>query len=968
VGGGNPGVGGRFSTLNLPNPLGGDANNVTGGSRQLANDFVWGNSGNDVESITINGLTVGTEYIATIYSVAWETGTRAATFSVGEDRLTVNQDQFDDNNGIRVSYHYVATDTSITLSYRPLQNNTFHTYGFINYEATTPTPPTIGQQPITHCVARGQDATFTVVAAGSEPLSYQWQKDGVALTGENNSTLFVPNVDISSAGVYSVVVQNFVDSAASLGARLEIGLNTIVNPSFEADSFSVFPGYVSGNGPITGWNALGGHGINPGNSFSPFADNGTIPNGSKVAFMQADGALSQMVSGFSPGTDYYVVYFENARGGNLPSIAVTVGGTTVVPAHPRSSVGGAAPYVKVVSDVFTATAATLELAFIKSNPQGGDTTALIDNVCVVEVPANNPAIFIHQPQNAVAQVGEGATFSVDVVGSLPFTYQWRKEGVKIDGATSRTFSIASVTKADEANYSVVVSNSGGDSPSADAHLFVFEPIPDLFNTGVDSLHAVIADGQIDPHYTLITNADGASINAIVEDSTTFPISTGTWLFDTTVSKWIGPRLNTAAAAGGRYVYRTTIDLTGRDPSTVVIIGRWSVDNTGVDIFVNGVSTFNPQSPGFGSYTPFAIASSNATFVAGINNIDFITDNAGGGYTGLRVEILQSNVKIPPGISPTITLQPHDQSATVGDTASFNVTATGSPILTYQWKKNGVDLSGKTSPILLLNNVVAADSGQYTVRVTNDSGFVDSNPASLCVPFLRLPGVIFGTGVDGANLAANGSIDLNYILAASADTNYPGTDAIVVDDTTAPIPPWLSSGPKSKWIAPRAEQNIGNEPGNYTYQTFFDLSGYNTTQVRLVGQWAVDNTGIDILVNGVSTGITSPGFTSFTPFVINTGFIAGLNTLDFIVNNGSPGVNPAGLRVDLEAQITIQPSMTITQTGDLVTVTWENASPCQILQCAESVTGPWTRLTGAKSGYSVHTGGVNPVTKFFKIAP
>jgi hypothetical protein len=103
-------------------------------------------------------------------------------------------------------------------------------------------------------------------------------------------------------------------------------------------------------------------------------------------------------------------------------------------------------------------------------------------------------------------------------------------------------------------------------------------------------------------------------------------------------------------------------------------------------------------------------------------------------------------------------------------------------------------------------------------------------------------------------------------------------------------------------------------------------------------------------------------------VINTGFIAGLNTLDFIVNNGSPGVNPAGLRVDLEAQITIQPSMTITQTGDLVTVTWENASPCQILQCAESVTGPWTRLTGAKSGYSVHTGGVNPVMKFFKIAP
>lgn len=38
----------------------------------------------------------------------------------------------------------------------------------------------------------------------------------------------------------------------------------IVHASFEADTFSVFPGYVSGNGPITGWSELGGHGVNLG--------------------------------------------------------------------------------------------------------------------------------------------------------------------------------------------------------------------------------------------------------------------------------------------------------------------------------------------------------------------------------------------------------------------------------------------------------------------------------------------------------------------------------------------------------------------------------------------------------------------------------------------------------------------------------------------------------------------------------
>ncbi|MEO6035232.1 MAG: hypothetical protein ABIQ35_08260, partial [Verrucomicrobiota bacterium] len=66
---------------------------------------------------------------------------------------------------------------------------------------------------------------------------------------------------------------------------------TIPNPSFEADNFTVSPGYVSGNSPITGWtnNNPARVGINPSGG-SPFADNGTIPAGSKVAFIQSSAA------------------------------------------------------------------------------------------------------------------------------------------------------------------------------------------------------------------------------------------------------------------------------------------------------------------------------------------------------------------------------------------------------------------------------------------------------------------------------------------------------------------------------------------------------------------------------------------------------------------------------------------------------------------------------------------------------
>src|SRR4051812_23812877 len=73
------------------------------------------------------------------------------------------------------------------------------------------------------------------------------------------------------------------------GARMAVG-QTIPNPSFESNAvFTNFPGYVSGNASITGWttNNPPRAGLNPGTTFSPFADNGAIPNGARVAFVQS---------------------------------------------------------------------------------------------------------------------------------------------------------------------------------------------------------------------------------------------------------------------------------------------------------------------------------------------------------------------------------------------------------------------------------------------------------------------------------------------------------------------------------------------------------------------------------------------------------------------------------------------------------------------------------------------------------
>ena len=92
---------------------------------------------------------------------------------------------------------------------------------------------------------------------------------------------------------------------------------------------------------------------------------------------------------------------------------------------------------------------------------------------------------------------------------------------------------------------------------------------------------------------------------------------------------------------------------------------------------------------------------------------------------------------------------------------------------------------------------------------------------------------------------------------------------------------------------------------YVYRTTFDLTGLDPNTAKITGQWSTDDLGGDILINGVSTGqsITVPNaFTQFFSFSVLSGFIAGINTLDFLVVNtpcGScDGVNPTALRVEM----------------------------------------------------------------------
>ena len=156
------------------------------------------------------------------------------------------------------------------------------------------------------------------------------------------------------------------------------------------------------------------------------------------------------------------------------------------------------------------------------------------------------------------------------------------------------------------------------------------------------------------------------------------------------------------------------------------------------------------------------------------------------------------------------------------------------------------------------------------------------------------GSFYNTGVDNTQtVQGNYAVETHYVLVATPDGSTPGV-RVATSANGFPIPPWVGDNGVSAWIGPNSDAALNGAGGQYDYQTTFDLTGFDATTAALNGQWTADNAGVDILINGVSTGQTVGGFGGFTSFSIASGFFDGLNTIDFLVTNGE---GPTGLRVE-----------------------------------------------------------------------
>jgi nitrogen fixation protein FixH len=339
--------------------------------------------------------------------------------------------------------------------------------------------PSITAQPTNQTVKQGNNAVFTVTAAGTAPLSYRWFFNGTnTLMGATNYSLTVTNVQPTNAGNYSVVVTNVVGSVTSSNAVLALFTPPAitvqpVGTTTNVGSNATFSVTATGSAPLNyQWyfnsgvlaNAtntaltLTGVTTNQAGTYSVTVTNvaGSVFSSNAVlTVLVAPSITAQPVSAtINVGSN--VVFTVTASGTTPLSYQWLFNGT--------NTLAGATNAVLMVTNVQPTSAGTYSV--VVTNVVGSVTSS--NAVLVLLIP---PAITV-QPVNVTTNVGSNAAFGVTATGTAPLYYQWYFNSGALANATSAVLTMTGVTANQAGAYSVTVTNVAGSLSSSNAVLTV----------------------------------------------------------------------------------------------------------------------------------------------------------------------------------------------------------------------------------------------------------------------------------------------------------------------------------------------------------------------------------------------------------------------------------------------------------------------------------------------------------------
>jgi hypothetical protein len=126
---------------------------------------------------------------------------------------------------------------------------------------------------------------------------------------------------------------------------------------------------------------------------------------------------------------------------------------------------------------------------------------------------NTKPIFLAQPQPITVALGDSASLSAQVEGSIPLTYQWLKNGVAVPNATNDTLSFTKTAFSDTGSYQLFAGNPVGTNSSSVVALTVLPPV--MF---ANATNALVLHLKFDGNYT---DSSGRGNNGTAVGSPTF---------------------------------------------------------------------------------------------------------------------------------------------------------------------------------------------------------------------------------------------------------------------------------------------------------------------------------------------------------------------------------------------------------------------------------------------------------------
>ncbi len=576
---------------------------------------------------------------------------------------------------------------------------------------------------------------FSVTATGTDPLTYQWRKNGNMIPGAESDTYTISPVTVGDAGSYDVAIANLCGFELSDVATLAVvsDVPTIAEQpqgaarcdnGAESITFSVSA--TPADGLMYQWRKDGVDILDAtadtyeipvvttadAGDYDVIVSNPCGPTQSELATLQVADAWPEIVE--QPEGDLVcegqsVTFDVTAQGPEPLSYQWHFGGT---------------PIDGEINSWYT-------IDDVDSN-DAGDYRVLVSNPCgdVMSAPATLTVIddapsIAEQPQPVIACEGATVAFTVVSAGDPPFEYQWYRDGIVLDGAIGESYTAEDITVVDDAGeYSVVVRNAcdPGGVQSETATLTVntaveitLQPVEQTLCETSAVTFTVEVSGTAP--YSYQWRKDGAEIDgatgAEYAIASIAPADAGA--YDVVVTNLCGSATSAAAVL--------TVDvgptITQQPAAPELCVGE-TVELT-VEATGDGTLTYQ----WYKDNAPLAGETAATLTITGLT-----TDHSGQYHavvTNHCEQAASDSATVVVDEPPLITAQPAAAIIVREDTNVFCVTVTGTEPFEYQWRKDGISIPGATE-----NCHETGEGGVYTCVVTNRCDAAVSDGAELTI--------------------------------------------------------------------------------------------------------------------------------------------------------------------------------------------------------------------------------------------